>query len=64
MERDVPENNKEVSYNLRPSHNEKKLGAMKALRAVKRITFNPSEANPGETFLSRTSREHSWKSLL
>ena len=46
MERD---HNKEVSYNLRPSHNEKTLNAMKAPRAVKRITFNSSEANPGET---------------
>ena len=44
MERD---HNKEVSYNLRPSHNEKTLNAMKAPRAVKRITFNPSEAGPG-----------------
>ena len=49
MEGDVPENNKEVSDNLRPSHNEKKLRGMKAPRAVKRITFNPSEASPGET---------------
>ena len=49
MERDVPEMNDEVSYYLRPSHNEKKLGAMKAPRAVKRITFNPFEASPGET---------------
>ena len=89
---------KEVSYGLLPSHNEKTLNAMKAPRTVKRITFNPSEANPGETlnvhvpklnenevilpnslalifdihlsggmprtFLSRTSRERSWRSLL
>ena len=81
-----------VSYDLLPSHNEKTLNAMKAPRTVKRITFNPSEANPGETlnvhvpklcqtlwllsststfpeampttFLSRTSRERSWRSLL
>ena len=32
-----------------PSHSEKTLGTMKAERTVKRITFNPSEANPGET---------------
>ena len=38
-----------VLPNLRPSHSEKVLGAMKAERTVKRITFNPSEANPGET---------------
>ena len=38
-----------VPPNLLPSHSEKTLGAMKAERTVKRITFNPSEANPGET---------------
>ena len=38
-----------VPPNLLPSHSEKVLGAMKAERTVKRITFNPSEANPGET---------------
>ena len=53
MERD---HNKEVSYNLRPSHNEKKLNAMKAPRAVKRITFNPSEAGPGETLYVRVPK--------
>ena len=41
--------NKEVSYGLLPSHNEKKLNAMKAPRTVKRITFNASKASPGET---------------
>ena len=34
---------------LLPEHNKKIMNAMKASRAVKRITFNPSEANPGET---------------
>ena len=38
-----------VPPNLLPSHSEKTLGAMKAERTVKRITFNPSAANPGET---------------
>ena len=38
-----------VQPNLLPSHSEKTLGAMKVERTVKRITFNPSEANPGET---------------
>ena len=38
-----------VPPNLLPSHSEKTLNAMKAERTVKRITFNPSEANPGET---------------
>ena len=56
MERDVPETNHEVSYYLHPSHNEKKLGAMKAPRAVKRITFNPSEARPGETLYVRVPK--------
>ena len=34
---------------LLPSHSEKVLNAMKAERTVKRITFNPTEAKPGET---------------
>ena len=38
-----------VPPSLLPSHSEKVLGAMKAERTVKRITFNPAEANPGET---------------
>ena len=37
-----------VSDNLRPTHEEKEPLAMKAPYAVKRITFNPSFANPGE----------------
>ena len=39
----------EVPENFRPTHSEKTLHAIKAERAVKRITFNPSEANPGNT---------------
>ena len=35
--------------NLWPTHNEKNLGAMKAERAVNRITFDRSEASPGVT---------------
>ena len=38
-----------VQANLLPSHSEKTLGAMKAERTVKRITFNPTEADPGNT---------------
>ena len=38
-----------VPDNLRSTHSEKTINAMKAPRSVKRITFNPSEANPGET---------------
>ena len=37
-----------VNANLLPTHSEKTLGAMKAERTVKRITFNPTMANPGE----------------
>ena len=52
MQGDVPENEKEtpgeVSYDLKPSNNEKIMNSMKAPYAVRRITFNPSEANPGE----------------
>ena len=36
-----------VQANLRAMHNEKNLGTMKAERAVKRITFDRSEASPG-----------------
>ena len=39
-----------VQANLRPTHSEKTLGAMEAERAVKRITFDRTEAKPGETF--------------
>ena len=38
-----------VPDNLRSTHSVKTKNAMKAPRSVKRITFNPSEANPGET---------------
>ena len=38
-----------VPPSLLPSHSEKVLGAIKAERTVKRITFNPTVANPGET---------------
>ena len=38
-----------VPDNLRSTHSVKTINAMKAPRSVKRITFNPSEANPGET---------------
>ena len=38
-----------VSENLDPNYSKKTHGGLKAIRAVKRITFNPSEANPGET---------------
>ena len=38
-----------VQENLRPTRREKTLGALKAERAVKRITFDRTEANPQET---------------
>ena len=38
-----------VPQSLLPSHSEKVLGAMKAERTVRRTTFNPTSANPGET---------------
>ena len=37
-----------VSHDLLPSRRTKTLRAMKAPYSVKRTTFNPSEANPGE----------------
>ena len=52
MDGDVPENGKEnsgsVSHDLSPRRSTKTLRAMKAPYSVKRITFNPSEANPEE----------------
>ena len=38
-----------VQENLRPTRSEKTLGALRAERAVKRITFERTEANPQET---------------
>ena len=52
MDGNFPENGKEktgpVSYDLSPRRSKKALNAMKAPYYVKRITFNPSEANPGD----------------
>ena len=60
MDGDVPENGKEksgaVSNDLSPRRSTKTLRAMKAPYAVKRITFNPSEANPGETLEVRVPK--------
>ena len=51
MDGDVPENSKEksgsVSHNLSTRRRTKAMRAMKAPYSVKRITFDPSEANPG-----------------
>ena len=38
-----------VQKNLQPTYNNKNLGAMKAERAVKRITFSHTEVNPSKT---------------
>ena len=38
-----------VQEDLLPSHTEETMRALKAIRAVNRITFNPSRADPGET---------------
>ena len=52
MDGNFPENGKEksgsVSHDLSPRRSKKALNAMKAPYYVKRITFNPSEANPGD----------------
>ena len=45
-----------IENGLDPSHIEKTPGAMKATRAVRRITFTPSEANPGETLYVRVPK--------
>ena len=51
MDGDVPENGKEkygsVSHDLTPRRSTKAIRAMKAPYSVKRITFDPAEANPG-----------------
>ena len=50
---DVPDNGSEhggdVANDLLPTRYEKTMGSMKAPYAVKRITFDRSEANPGDT---------------
>ena len=45
-----------VPDNLRPTHSEKIIKAMKAPRVVKCFTFNPSEANPTETLYVRVPK--------
>ena len=45
-----------VQANLRPTHYEKNLGAMKTDLVVNRITFSLSEANSGETFYLSVSK--------
>ena len=45
-----------VQENLRPTHYEKTLQAMKAERTVKRIIFDRNEAKPGETLYVSVSK--------
>ena len=45
-----------VQANLLSGHSMKTLGAMKAERTVKRITFNPTEANPGNRLYVSVSK--------
>ena len=49
---------------LTPTHSERTLRAMKATRAVKRITFNPSEANPSETLNVRVPKLNEKEALV
>lgn len=49
---------------LHPTHREKTLSTMKAMRAVKCITFNPSEANPSETLYIQVPRVNENKVLV
>ena len=39
----------EVPDSLEPTHGSKTLNAIKAPRAVKQLTFDRTEASPGET---------------
>ena len=53
-----------VPDNLLPTHSVKTLRAMKAPRSVKRITFNPSEANPGETLYVNVPKLNKYEVLV
>ena len=68
MDGDVPESLKEksgsVSYDLSPRRSAKTLNAMKAPYSVKRITFNPSEANPEERLEVRVPKLNKNKVLV
>ena len=62
MDGDVPENGSEktgaVSYDLKPTNNEKTMNSMKAPYSVKRITFGKSETNPGDTLQVRVPKRN------
>ena len=53
-----------MQENLLPTHSKKILKALKAIRAVKRITFNPSSANPGDTIIVRVPKLNENKVLV
>ena len=52
MHGDVPDcgtdHDGQVAYDLSPTHNAKKLNSMKVPYAVKRMTLDKSEADPGD----------------
>ena len=68
MDGEVPENVKEksrsVSHDLSPRRSTKTLRAMKAPYSVKRITFNPSEAHPGDRLEVRVPKLNKNKVLV
>ena len=68
MDGDAPESLKEnsgsVSYDLSPRRSAKSLNAMKAPYSVKRITFNPSEANPLERLEVRVPKLNKNEALV
>lgn len=53
-----------VPENLPPTHTKKTLRAMKAPRAVKRITFESTEASPGNTLHVLVPKLHENEVLL
>ena len=54
----------EAPVSLHPEYTRKTFNAMKAPRAVKRITFDKSEANPGETLYVRVPKLNEGEVLL
>ena len=60
MHGDVPdggtEHDGQVAYDRSPTHDAKKLNSMKAPYVVKRITFDKSEAGPGDKLAVRVPK--------
>ena len=48
-----------VEPHLLPTHSEAIFNSMQAERAVTRIAFNPSTANPGDVFLRHGTKARS-----